>query len=153
MTEMTVSEVFAAADAAAEIGGGPGSASTGRARVRMRARGYRSLPVVDKIRDRVAVGVEDLRSAWWTPAALPTVQQAWAGRIPDRDTVPGGNAVLYAGWVVYNHTLGLAVPAVAVALVGLLTPLVWAARHPARLALALFLYAALFGPAIYLLTK
>jgi hypothetical protein len=51
--------------------------------------------------------------------------------------------VLYGGWVVYNHTVALAVPAVAVALVGALTPLVWVAQHPARLILAALIAAPL----------
>jgi hypothetical protein len=53
--------------------------------------------------------------------------------------VPGGSDLLYRGWVVYNHTLALAVPALALALVGALTPAVWIARHPARLTLFLLI--------------
>jgi hypothetical protein len=90
---------------------------------------------VGKVGDLAALFWADLRSAWWTPSSLPTLARAWADRMPDRDRVPGGNAVLYRGWVVYNHTLALLVPALVLALVGVLTPLVWAARHPARLAL------------------
>ena len=87
----------------------------------------------------------DLRDAWWTPAALPTFQQAWAERMPDRDRVPGNNSALYALWVGYNHSIGLAVPLAAVLLVGALTPLLWIARHPARLALFLIISTALYA--------
>lgn len=133
---MTISDVFAAAAPAAERSDSP-EAAAGRVRVhaRMRARGYRSLSVVRKIVDVAAVVWADLRSAWWTPVSLPTLRQAWAARMPDRDRVPGDNALLYRGWVAYNHSVALAVPALALALVGLLTPLVWAARHPARFVL------------------
>jgi hypothetical protein len=85
----------------------------------------------------------DVREAWWAPASLPTVQRAWANRMPDRDRVPGGNALLYGGWVGYNHTLGLAVPALATAVIGLLSMLVWAATHPARLVLTVTILGAL----------
>lgn len=130
---MTISDAFAAAVPAADVVGSHDS-GVGRmpGHARMRARGYRSLPVLDKIRDRWAVAVEDLRSAWFMPASVPTVQDAWATRLPDRDRVPGSNGALYAGWLVYNHTVALAVPALAVAVVGVLTPVVWAAAHPAR---------------------
>jgi hypothetical protein len=101
----------------------------------MHAREYRSLSVVRKVNEYGAIMWADLRSAWWTPASLPTLQRAWAERLPDRERVPGDSAVLYGGWVVYNHTVALVVPAVALVVVGALTPLVWAARHPARLAL------------------
>ncbi|MGI5247625.1 hypothetical protein [Dactylosporangium sp. CA-139066] len=87
----------------------------------------------------------DLRDAWWTPAALPTFSTAWAERMPDRDRVPGGNTALYAGWIAYNHTVGLAVPLAALAVVGVLTPLLWIARHPARLLLAAVITTALIA--------
>jgi hypothetical protein len=87
----------------------------------------------------------DLRDAWWTPASLPTFRTAWAERIPDRDRVPGGNAALYHGWTVYNHTIGLAAPLAALLIVGTLTPLLWIARHPARLLLAAVITTALFA--------
>ncbi|MER7280453.1 hypothetical protein ABT369_39050 [Dactylosporangium sp. NPDC000244] len=85
----------------------------------------------------------DLRDAWWTPASLPTFSTAWAERMPDRDRVPGGNAALYASWVAYNWSVGLAVPLAALAVVGLLTPILWIARHPARLLLAAVITTAL----------
>jgi hypothetical protein len=89
----------------------------------------------------------DLRDAWWTPASLPTWRIAWAERMPDRDRVPGNNSALYAGWVAWNHTIGLAVPLAAIAVVGALAPLLWIVRHPAR-----FLLAAIITTALYALT-
>jgi hypothetical protein len=65
--------------------------------------------------------------------------------MPDRDRVPGDNSVLYAGWVAYNWTVGLAVPLAALAVVGTLTPLLWIARHPARLLLAAVITTALYA--------
>jgi RES domain-containing protein len=87
---------------------------------------------------------QDLRDAWFMPASLPTFSTAWAERMPDRDTVPGSNAALYAGWVLYNHSVGLLIPAVALAVVGTLTVLLWIARHPARAALAVLLAVPLY---------
>ncbi len=87
----------------------------------------------------------DLHDAWWMPAALPTFQTAWAERWPDRDRVPGNNTALYVGWAAYNLSVGLIIPTVAVLLVGAITPILWIARHPARLALFLIIAAALYG--------
>lgn len=120
-----------------------------RVHARMRARGYRSLPVAGKVADWAAVAGADFASAWWTPTSLPTLQTAWAERMPDRGRVPGDNGLLYAGWVVYNHTVALAVPAAVLAVVGVLTPLVWVARHPARLVLA----ALIAAPLVVLLAR
>lgn len=140
----TLSDVFAAAAPADSHEATP---NRPRVHARMRTREYRSPRVVSKVADVARTAGADLVSAWWMPASLPTLQRAWADRMPDRETVPGGNEALYRGWVAYNHTVGLAVPAVAVLVVGLLTPLVWAARHPARLGLAI----ALITPLIVLL--
>jgi hypothetical protein len=85
----------------------------------------------------------EARSWWWTPTSLPTLSRVWAERMPDRDKVPGDNAVLYGAWVGYSHTVGLVVPTVALALVGVLTVVAWIARHPARLAVASALAAAI----------
>jgi hypothetical protein len=128
----TLSDAFAAA-----VPDGNAAAAIDKPRVhaRMRAREYRSLSVVRKIGEAGQLAVADLRAAWWTPTSLPTLARAWADRMPDRERVPCGNAVLYRGWVAYNHTVALAVPAVVLAVVGVLTPAVWAARHPARLVL------------------
>lgn len=147
---MTISSAFpvdaAAADTAAAT-----AAPTVRARVhaRMRARGYDSRSVM--VNTFVGWGRQtwaDLRDAWWTPASLPTLRTAWTERMPDRDRVPGDNSVLYAGWVAYNWTVGLAVPLAALAVVGTLTPLLWIARHPARLLLAAVITTALFAIAL-----
>lgn len=124
------------AAAAAPVDSPEAAPEKARVHARMRARGYRSLPVAGKVGDLARTAGADLRSAWWTPASLPTLAQAWAERMPDRDRVPGNNAVLYRGWVAYNHSIALAVPALALVVVGLLTPVVFAARHPARLGLA-----------------
>lgn len=137
---MTISEAFGPAVPTATIGGNT-KAAPDRARVhaRMRAREYRSLPVVGKVAgifaDWAVQAWADLRAAWWTPASLPTLARAWSERMPDRERVPGNNGLLFGGWVLYSHTVGLAVPAAVAALVGVLAPVVWAARHPARLAL------------------
>lgn len=142
----TVSEALAAADVAAERSGITGKpVDVARAHARMRAREYRSLSVWGKVKSVWDYLLDDIRSAWWMPASLPTLQRAWAARFPDRERVPGGNALLYGGWVAYNHTLGLALPAVALAAVGGLTALVWAARHPARLLLTGLITTALIG--------
>lgn len=129
----TLSDAFAAAAA-------PETEDTAeedpRVHARMRTREYRSLPVVGKVRDATRTAAADLRSAWWLPASMPTLGHAWADRMPDRDRVPGDNGALYVAWVAYNHTVGLIVPAVALLLVGALTPLVWTSRHPARMLLA-----------------
>jgi hypothetical protein len=114
----------------------------------MRAREYGSRSVlVNSFADWGRQAASDLRDAWFMPASLPTFQIAWAERMPDRDRVPGSNAVLYAGWVAWNHTVGLAIPLAVLAIVGVLTPLVWIARHPAR-----FLLTAVIGTALYALT-
>lgn len=152
----TVSDVLAAGPRVSDRVSSPEAASVSAAGVRTRGRARESLAVTERYGKIVAPFAlwgrqagTDLRDAWWTPASLPTFQRAWAERMPDRDRVPGGNGLLYAGWVVYNHTFGLAVPAAVIALVGALTPLVWLARHPARLLLAAViataLYALVFG--------
>lgn len=87
----------------------------------------------------------DLREAWWTPASLPTFSTAWAERMPDRERVPGNNSALYTGWLLYNHTVGLAVPLAALLIVGALTPILWLARHPARLLLAAVITTAIYA--------
>ncbi len=62
--------------------------------------------------------------------------ELWAGRVPDRDRVPGGNAVLWLSWAVYNHLyLGVAAP---------LYVLFFALAHPARFVLAAAVAAVLF---------
>lgn len=134
---MTISDAFAAPPAAAADGRKPSAAPSVRARVhaRMRTRG----PIVHRVTAAVGGVWADLRSCWWAPASLPTVQRAWVERFPDRDRVPGNSDLLYRGWLVYNHTIGLLVPLVTVAAVGVLTPAVWIVRHPARLGLTLLL--------------
>lgn len=117
-----------------------------RPHARMRAREYGSRSVM--VNTFVGWGrqaASDLRDAWFMPASLPTFKVAWAERMPDRDTVPGSNAALYAGWVAYNHTVGLLIPAVALAIVGALTPILWIARHPARLLLTAVITTALYA--------
>jgi hypothetical protein len=79
---------------------------------------------------------DDLRSKWYWPESLPRLGEVWATRIPDRSSVPGENGVLYAGWLVYNHTFRLAVPVMALIVVGAATGALWIADHPARFLLA-----------------
>jgi hypothetical protein len=50
--------------------------------------------------------------------------------------------------VIYNHTIGLAVPVLATALVGVLTPLLWIVAHPARLGLAITIVAPVLAAAL-----
>ncbi len=102
---------------------------------------------VHSVTNRLKVVWADLVSAWWLPATIPPLTRAWADRFPDRSRVPADNELLYRGWVVYNHTVGLAVPAVALLVVAVLTPAVWVFRHPARLLLA-----AAVGAVVLLLT-
>lgn len=116
----------------------------------VRTRGRARIAVTDGDRNRVvawvsstaAVYAADLRQAWCWPSSVPTLARAWAGRYPDRDSVPGGNAGLYYGWIVYNHAVGLPLIAAAYALIGVLTPLVWVFLHPARAVLFLTVAAA-----------
>lgn len=134
---MTFSDAFAAATVAATPTGKTGATDeSARMHARMRARGYRSLPVVGKIVDAFRVIWADLRSAWWTPLSLPTLSQAWAERFPDRESVPGGNALLYGGWVVYNHSVRLVGIAAGLAVIGAVAVTVFWFNHPARLLLA-----------------
>ncbi len=128
----TVGDAFAAADVAAAPDAAVERAGVG---TRARARGYRSLPVLATVKGWVGVWWADLRSAWFAPASLPTLQRAWAERIPDRDRVPGGNPVLYGGWVGWNHAALVLVTA-ALVVVAALTVTVWTFRHPARALLA-----------------
>lgn len=132
---MTVSDALTAARVAAAPSG-TAAAAPEKARVHVHARArVPSLPVTLKVRGWFRIIWSDVRSAWWTPASLPTLQAAWAERIPDRERVPGANRLLYGGWVVYNHTLRLALTAAALAAVGAITVLSWIWQHPARLAL------------------
>jgi hypothetical protein len=144
-----VSDVLAAGNGGGSRAAAPSAVqdSAGGVRARGRAReGYASPSVlVNTFAGWGRQTWSDLRDAWWTPASLPTFRTAWADRKPDRDRVPGGNSALYHGWVVYNHTVGLAVPAVALLIVGALTPLLWIARHPARLLLAAVITTALIA--------
>jgi hypothetical protein len=89
--------------------------------------------LVAKVRGFFARTGDDLADAWWTPESLPAIE---------RDRVPGGNAVLYGGWVAYQHAV--AIPAVAVihAAVGVLNIALWLVLHPARLLLASIVFAA-----------
>lgn len=134
----TVSEAFATAAAVAEPPATPTTPTPTRPRVPARARDYQST-----IRQWAATTQADLRSAWWTPASLPTLTHAWNTRHPDPTRVPGGNPLIATAWSAYNHTIGLGIVLVALTVVALITPLVWAARHPARLALTVVVTTAL----------
>lgn len=136
----TVSDVFPAVEVGGSRSGSPSavSGSAGGARTRARA----SVAVTDGHRKIGRWVASEARAWWWTPDSLPTLARAWAERMPDRERVPGGNPVLYGGWVAYNH-VALIVPAAALAVVGVLTIAVWVARHPARLALAAALASAI----------
>ncbi len=147
-----VSDVLAGGPRVADRVSPPEAASVSAAGVRVRGRARESIKVTERYGKIGGVFVlwgrqawADLREAWWTPAALPTFSTAWTERMPDRDRVPGNNSLLYGGWVVYNLTVGLAVPAAVILLVGALTPLVWIARHPARLLLAAVITTALYA--------
>jgi hypothetical protein len=131
---VTISDAFAVTTPAAAVPSKPKAAPNAQAHARMRARAS-----VPSVTGRFNIMWADLRSCWWMPASLPTVAQAWRERVPDLSRVPAENLVLHRAWVIHNHTVGLAVPVVAIGVVGLLTPLVWVARHPARLILTLAL--------------
>lgn len=136
----TVSDAFAAANPAAAVDGmrkpSPGRAG---ARARVHTRGYRSPAVVGKVRGWSATAWVDLRSSWWTPASLPTLSQVWAERNPSLDRVPARHRGLWLAWRAYAHVVPPLVVLMVTGLLGVLTPLVWVARHPARLLLALAL--------------
>ncbi len=139
---MTISDAFAPAAAAVDVRKSPEAVGgKAQAHARMRAQGTS----VQRVTNAGKVMWVDLRECWWLPESLPTLGRAWADRFPDRARVPGDSDALYRAWVVYNHTLGLAVPAVALAVVGVLAPLVWVSRHPARLTLALLISTALIA--------
>lgn len=144
---MTISSAFPVDVAAAEVPAPPSAeGQRARAHARMRAREYPSPSVM--VNTLVGWGRQagaDLRGAWFMPASLPTFQTAWTERMPDRERVPGDNGALYAGWIAYNHSVGLLIPAVALAVVGLLTAVLWIARHPARLLLAAVITTALIA--------
>lgn len=144
---MTFSDVLAVDVAAADVAAAP-AAQSDRARVRARVARARVSPRSVLVNSFAGWGRQtwtDLRDAWFMPASLPTFRTAWLERMPDRDRVPGSNAALYAGWVAYNHTVGLVIPAVALAVVGLITPLLWIVRHPARLLLTAVIVTALYA--------
>jgi hypothetical protein len=131
---VTISDAFPVDAAAAVPAAAPVSfKQEARPHVRMRTRST-SVP---RVTAAAKVMWSDLRESWWLPESVPTVVEAWQTRWPDRDTVPGNSEVLYTAWSVYNHTLALPAVAVLNLLVGVLTPLVFVLRHPARLALAL----------------
>ncbi len=143
---MTISSAFGGNPAAATHPAPPvEGVEEARLHARMRAREYGSRSVlVNSLVDWGRQTGADLRDAWFMPASLPTFKVAWAERIPDRDTVPGSNGFLYWGWVAYNHSFGLAVPLLALAVVGTLTPILWIFRHPARLLLTAIITTALY---------
>ncbi len=78
----------------------------------------------------------DLCDSWWLPASVPTVVEAWRDCEPDLDRVPGGSELLRTAWMAYNYA-ALVPVALFNLLVGVLTPVLFVLRHPARLALAL----------------
>lgn len=142
---MTISDAFAVRPTAAGAAARPAAASDApHVHARMRTRGS----ILHRVTAWAEVMWVDLRSAWFLPASIPTVTRAWAGRMPNRERVPGNSDALYWGWVAYNHTIGLAVPAAAVAAIGLLTPAVWIILHPARFALAALLAVPLVATAV-----
>lgn len=85
---------------------------------------------------RAGTVAADVRAAWLWFGRPPTLAELWAGRVPSRDRVPGGNAGLWVAWVGFNH---LVLPVFAVA-----WPLLFVLAHPARLLLAAPPAAALF---------
>lgn len=133
MSTATVSDAFPAVNASAveETAEIPTLSAAGTpARVRARDTSLHTV-----IRNFLTGVANDIRDAWWIPQSLPTMRQAWGERFPNRGRVPGGSEVLYKLWTAYAHTVGLIVPAVALGAIGLLTPIVWVARHPARMGL------------------
>ncbi len=135
---MTISDAFPVDSAAAVPAAAP-------VRLQKEARPHARMRPRDTSVPRVTAAAKvmwsDLQGSWWLPSSVPTVVEAWRTRWPDRDKVPGGSDALYVAWAVYNHTLALPAVAVFNLLVGVLTPLLFVLRHPARLALAAVLAA------------
>ncbi len=132
---MTISDAFPVDVAAAVPVAAPVRLEKeARAHARMRTRDA-SVPRVTAAANRVWA---DLRESWWLPASAPTITQAWRDRMPDPERVPGGSDLLYGAWMAYNHAALIPV-AVFNLLVGVLTPVLFVLRHPARLALALLI--------------
>ena len=140
MTATTYSDAFPAAD----IGSGP-AVEAERARVDAHARAR--IPAterdgkISRLRGFVGTVWSDIRSAWWAPASLPTVRQAWTQRVPDRTRVPGDNGLLYGGWWVYNHFAALPLITVITGVVGALGVAGWVLLNPARIGLAIVIAA------------
>lgn len=142
----TVSELLAAAEAVEEAGTAVEAENRG-AGTRARARAKAMVTVrndqwVARARDWMVESVGEYRHWWWTPQSLPTITRAWRDRLPPHDRVPGGHKILYGAWVGWNHTIGLAVPVAAAALVGVISTVAWMLAHPARGLLTLTLLAA-----------
>lgn len=135
---MTLSEAFVVPGAAAVPAAAPITLEK-RARVGPRARAQG--PILHRVTAAFDRFGGDVAASWWLPSSIPTVKTAWRERIPDRDSVPGNSELLFRGWVVWNHTVGLLVPLLAAAVAGLLAAPVFVVRHPARLALAVVLVA------------
>jgi hypothetical protein len=147
---MTVSDVFAAPNGAAEVPSLPtaaadnaGDVQTGRrARVRAMVSATVSDGKIVAVLRRLAgafwlVVRDDAGRSWWSRRSAPTVREVWTRRMPDIARVPGRNRFLWGGWVVYNHAVAL--PATA-----LLNPAMFVLQHPARLALTVLLLSPLW---------
>ncbi len=141
---MTISDAFPV-DAAAAMPAAAPVRLEREARPHVRTRAQE--PSVHRVTAAARVMWADLQAAWWLPESIPTVEEAWADRFPDRDRVPGNSDLLWRGWVVWNHTIGVAAPLLAAAVGGLLAPAVFVLRHPARFGLLLAI-TAVFAAAI-----
>ncbi len=136
---VAVSDVLVAANGGGVPLGKPQVAGEDAAAVQARGRASLATTAGDgKVIRAAKVVWSDVRDSWWLPASVPTVAKAWSERWPDRDRVPGGSEVLYTAWAAYNFAALLPV-ALFNLLVGVLTPLMFVLRHPARLALALLI--------------
>lgn len=157
MTATTVSEILAAAPAAAAGAEAPAAVPNVRG-VPARPRARESITDTDSNRNeavpvvsvggrvRIAARVKaaagsvksDVSGAWVWRGDPPTLRDLWRDRIPDITRVPGESTVLHRAWVVGNH--------VALPVTAYLTLLTWSFQHPLRYPLA----ALLAGPVIYL---
>lgn len=130
---MTLSDVYAVPGAAAGAAAAPVMLKKkAGAGPRARAQGA-SVP---RVTTAAKVVWADLRESWWLPESIPTVVDMWRDRTPDVDRVPGGSELLHRAWSVYNVAVALPVVALLNLLVGVLTPVVFVLRHPARFLLA-----------------
>jgi hypothetical protein len=141
----TYSEVFPAAEPLGMPSGSP-EAATDRPRVDAHARArlattQRDGKILARVRRAGHTVAADFRTAWWTPASLPTVAHVWHNLTPDIERVPGKSDVLQGFWTAYNIFVALPAVLLATGLIGALSTAAWVLTNPARAGLAFVLTA------------